>query len=83
MVKLLSQVSVKVAYNGWRYPLVGETRQRRFDGTDLKPGKLPENAPTPTTTPALHQTQCGASVAPLLVRGSGARCVGRIQSKRF
>src|SRR5215207_1040414 len=35
--------------NGWRYPLVGGTRQCRFDGTNLKPQKLPENAPTPTT----------------------------------
>jgi len=32
-----------------RYPLVGGTRQRRFDGTSLKPHKLPENAPTPTS----------------------------------
>jgi len=35
--------------NGWRYPLVGGTRERRFDGTNLKPRKLPENAPTPTS----------------------------------
>ena len=32
---------------GWRYPLVGGTRQRRFDGTNPKPRKLPENAQTP------------------------------------
>jgi len=35
--------------NGWRYPLVGGTRQRHFNGTNLKPKKLPENAPTPTS----------------------------------
>jgi len=35
--------------NGWRYPLVGGTRQRHFDGTNLKPRKLPENAQTPTS----------------------------------
>src|SRR5688572_30936894 len=35
--------------NGWRYPLVGGTRQRLFDGTNLKPRKLPENAQTPTS----------------------------------
>jgi len=37
------------APNGVRYPLVGETRQRHFAGTNLKPRKLPENAPTPTS----------------------------------
>ena len=51
--------------NGVRYPLVGWTRQRQFDGTNLKPHKLLENAQTPTTT------------APVLFRGSGARCVSR------
>jgi hypothetical protein len=43
--------------NGVRYPLVistgsirrGGTRQRNFDGTNSKPRKLLENAPTPTT----------------------------------
>jgi hypothetical protein len=35
--------------NGERYPLVGGTRQRHFDGTNLKPRKVPENAPTPTS----------------------------------
>ena len=35
--------------NGWRYPLVGGTRQRHFDGTNLKPHKLLENAQTPTS----------------------------------
>jgi len=31
------------------YPLVGGTRQRHFDGTNLKPRKVPENAQTPTS----------------------------------
>jgi len=35
--------------NGLRYPLVGGTRQRHFDGTNCKPRKLPENAQTPTS----------------------------------
>ncbi len=34
--------------NGLRYPRVGGTRQRRFDGTSLKPRRLPENAQSPT-----------------------------------
>jgi|GEM_PF-3091156 len=37
------------APNGERYPLVGGTRQRHFGGANLKPRKLPENAPTPTS----------------------------------
>jgi len=37
------------APNGVRYPLVGGTRQRRFDGTGFEPKKLPENAATPTS----------------------------------
>ncbi len=58
--------------NGMRYAphalcgvLVGGTRKRRFDGTNFKPRKLPENAATPTTTVLV------------LSQGSGARCVGR------
>jgi hypothetical protein len=35
--------------NGLRYPLVGGTRQRHFNGTNLKLHKLPENTQTPTT----------------------------------
>ena len=35
--------------NGVRYPLVGGTRKRHFDGTNFKPRKLPENAQTPTS----------------------------------
>jgi len=35
--------------NGLRYPLVGGTRERRFDGTNFKPRKPSENAATPTS----------------------------------
>jgi len=35
--------------NGLRYPLVGGTRQRHFAGTNSRPRKVPENAPTPTS----------------------------------
>ncbi len=34
--------------NGLRYPRVGGTRQRHFDGINSKPQKLLENAQTPT-----------------------------------
>jgi hypothetical protein len=34
--------------------LVGGTRRRHFDGTNFKPHKLPENAPTPTTLAPAH-----------------------------
>jgi len=33
---------------------VGGTRQRHFAGTSLKPRKLLENAPTPTTPAPAH-----------------------------
>ncbi len=36
------------APNGERYPRVGGTRQRYFDGTSLEPRNLLENAATPT-----------------------------------
>ncbi len=61
MTKLFSQHPP----NGVRYPLVGGTRQLHFDGINFKPRKALENAQTPTT------------MAPVLFRGSGARCVGR------
>ena len=35
--------------NGLRYPLVGGTRPRLFDGTNFKPRKLLENARAPTS----------------------------------
>jgi hypothetical protein len=38
----------KLLPNGLRYPRVGGTRERHFDGTSFKPRKLPENAQTPT-----------------------------------
>jgi len=38
-----------VVPNGLRYPLVGGIRQCHFDGTSLKPRKLPENAANPTS----------------------------------
>ena len=64
--------------NGLRYPsrstlvggLVGGRRERRFAGTNFKPRKLPKNAQTPTTP------------APLVLRGSGARCVGQFFAER-
>ena len=40
---------LKQAPNGLRYPLVGGTRERHFVETNLKPRKLPENAPSPTS----------------------------------
>ena len=44
----LVSASIKLP-NGSRYPLVGGTRERRFDGTSSKPRNLPENAATPTS----------------------------------
>src|SRR5687768_9125910 len=35
--------------NGSRYPLVGGTRERHFDGIQSEPHKLLENAQTPTS----------------------------------
>jgi len=66
---------------------VGGTRSRHLDGTNFKPQKLLENAPTPTTTPALA---CGASVAPTLFGDRvhtypgalSGRCVGRFYYAR-
>jgi len=58
----LNTVYLFEAPNGWRYPLVGGTRSRRFDGTSSKPHKLPENAHA--AEQQSHQ--------------SGARCVSRI-----
>src|SRR3989304_2233785 len=46
-----------VLSNGLRYPLVGGTRQRRFDGTSLEPRNLPENAATPTSRVHLRRTK--------------------------
>ena len=38
-----------LAPNGVRYPLVGGTRERHFDGDNFESHKLPENAQTPTS----------------------------------
>ena len=46
-----------------RYPLVGGTRERHFDGTSFKPRKVPENAQTPTSR-----------VHAVLGRGLGSAC---------
>jgi hypothetical protein len=51
-IKLTADLSIAVTAmtpNGERYPLVGGTRQRHFDGTNSKPRKLLENAQTPTS----------------------------------
>jgi len=66
----------KVLPNGVRYLLVRWTRLRDCNGNNFKPRKMPENAQTPTTTPALA---CGASVAPALFAGDRVHAVlGRI-----
>jgi len=48
LAELILLLILRLAPNGLRYPRVGGTRQRRFDGTNFKPYKLPENAQTPT-----------------------------------
>jgi len=45
---LLTYFASFLLANGVRYPRVGGTRERCFDGTNSKPQKLPENAATPT-----------------------------------
>ena len=55
--------------NGWRYPLVGGTRQRRFAGTNSKPRKLPENAQTPTTLAPAFFAGVRAGSAPAYAAG--------------
>src|SRR5215208_4378054 len=59
--------------NGLRYPLVGGTRQRHFDGTSFKPRKVPKNAQTPTTMVSVPFRGSGA----YLSRCSSGRCVRR------
>src|SRR5688572_25348582 len=51
------------------YPLVGGTRQRHFDGTNLKPPKLPKNAH------AIPTDGSPTTMVSVLSRGSSARCV--------
>ncbi len=43
-----TEISAEGLPNGLRYPLVGGTRERRFDGINFKPHKLLKNAVTPT-----------------------------------
>jgi len=44
----ISPIHARQPPNGVRYPRVGGTRQRCFDGTNSKLRKQPENAATPT-----------------------------------
>jgi hypothetical protein len=46
--------------NGWRYPLVGGTRQRHSDGNNSKPRETPEIAQTPTSR--VHALLGGVSI---------------------
>jgi len=46
---LLLYIIVQGQANGLRYPLVGGTRQRHFDGINFKSHKVLENAQTPTS----------------------------------
>ena len=46
--------------NGWRYPLVGGTRQRHFNGISFKPRKTLENAQSPTSR--VHAVLAGVSL---------------------
>jgi hypothetical protein len=48
-ISLVSLHFLNETPNGLRYPLVGGTRLRHFDGTNFKPRKLLENAQTPTS----------------------------------
>src|SRR6266508_6795128 len=49
LCKQTSTQDLKGRANGLRYPLVGGTRQRHFDGIQLEAKKLLENAQTPTS----------------------------------
>jgi hypothetical protein len=52
------------APNGWRYPLVGGTRQRHFDGTSFKPRKLLKNAHAKRPTSRVHAVLGGFDLDP-------------------
>jgi hypothetical protein len=45
----MSAMNFLLKPNGWRYPLVGGTRQRHFAGINLKPATCSKNAATPTS----------------------------------
>ena len=51
-----------------RYPLVGGTRPRRFDGTNFEPRKLLENAQTPTSR--VHAVLGAFDLKPIVVEWS-------------
>ena len=48
LLAIIFMMFCKELPNGWRYPLVGGTRGRHFDGINFKPRNLPENAQNPT-----------------------------------
>src|SRR6266498_5011519 len=75
MTLMLFQVPgfAKSVLKGWRYRRLG--RKRLGNGKLLKLRTISENVQTPTTTPALHQTQYGASVAPTYVVGDRVHAV--------
>ena len=61
--------------NGLRYPLVGGTRQRHFDGTNFEPRKMLQNAATPTSRvhavlggSTERKTLCLKSCTPIILR---------------
>jgi hypothetical protein len=61
--------------NGLRYPRVGGTRQRHFDGTNFQPRKVPKNAATPTRRVhavlgvfVLRKTRSSIKISPKLMK---------------
>ena len=61
-------------------PTVGGTRQRHFDGTNLKPRELPENAPTPTRRMHVadcrnRDARCGAVLGGVLRKLRNIKCL--------
>jgi hypothetical protein len=68
--------------DGWRYPLVGGTRQRRFDGINFKPCKPLENAQTPTIVVLVHFQGSGAHPISLKKQGPiGVCCEWQTRSR--
>jgi hypothetical protein len=57
--------------NGLRYPLVGGTRERQFDGINFKAHKLLENAQTPTSR--VHAV-LGAFISQQIFQVFGVKC---------
>ena len=59
-----------------RYPLVGETGQGHFDGTNFKRSKLLENAQIPTTlAPVLFRGARREAPSQEAVLGSIGKCI--------